>query len=248
MRAFTSLSLAMLKGYVRDRQAVFFTVFFPLMFLVLFGGVFANQSQGKIELVEVGNVKLIDGLSAQANKAFDDSFNLTKSDDLSSSLKKVRDGDVVLAVEERGDAILVHYSDADGVQAAVAQGTLQSFVQAANVSASGKPPTFRYQSERVEDKSLKTIQFVTPGLLGWAIATSATFGPAVTLVGWRTTRLLRRIRLAPISTTSVVAARIGVTMVISLVQMAIFIGLAVAAFGLKLTGSWWMSIPLLVCG
>jgi ABC-2 type transport system permease protein len=45
MIAFRSLSLAMLKSYLRDRQAVFFSVFFPLMFLVLFGGVFANQSQ-----------------------------------------------------------------------------------------------------------------------------------------------------------------------------------------------------------
>ncbi len=44
------------------------------------------------------------------------------------------------------------------------------------------------------------------------------------------------------------AARITVTLVIALVQMAIFIGLGAAAFGLTLTGSWWMSIPLLVVG
>ena len=48
MSAFRSLSLAMLKGFLRDRQAVFFSIFFPLMFLVLFGGVFANQGQSKI--------------------------------------------------------------------------------------------------------------------------------------------------------------------------------------------------------
>jgi ABC-2 type transport system permease protein len=60
MIAFQSLSLAMLKGFLHDRQAVFFSVFFPLMFLVLFGGVFANQSQSKISMVEVGSVPLID--------------------------------------------------------------------------------------------------------------------------------------------------------------------------------------------
>ena len=37
-------------------------------------------------------------------------------------------------------------------------------------------------------------------------------------------------------------------MLIALVQMVIFVGLGVAAFGLQLTGSWWMSVPLLVCG
>ncbi len=38
------------------------------------------------------------------------------------------------------------------------------------------------------------------------------------------------------------------TVAIALMQMTIFVGLAVAAFGLRLTGSWWMSIPLLVTG
>lgn len=142
----------------------------------------------------------------------------------------------------------MHYSDADQVQAAVAQGTLQAFVRSANLSATGEPPTFTHTSQRVEDESLKTIQFVTPGLLGWAIATSATFGAAATLTGWRSNKLLRRLQLAPVSTRTVVAARIGVTIAIALVQMVIFVGLAVAAFGLRLSGSWWMSVPLVLCG
>lgn len=248
MSAFRSLAIAMLKGYVRDKQAVFFSVFFPLMFLVLFGGVFSNQGQSKISLVEVGQVAVIDDLPSQARSAFDDSFDVQKSGDLAAAIQKVRDGDVTLAVEQHGDRVIAHYSEADQVRSAVAQGTLQSFIQAANVQASGKPPTFSYAGQRVEDKSLNTIQFITPGLLGWAIATSATFGAAATLVGWRTTKLLRRIRLSPVSTRSVVSARIGVTMLIALGQMAIFIGLAVAAFGLKLDGSWYMAIPLLICG
>ena len=248
MTAFRSLSLAMLKSYLRDRQAVFFSVFFPLMFLVLFGGVFANQSQSKISMVEVGHVAVIDDLPHGAKAAFDDSFDVHTSDDLAAALKQVRDGDMTIAVEQHGDKVIAHYSDADPVQSAVAQGTLQSFIQAANVAASGKPPTYSFVGQRVEDQSLETIQFMTPGLLGWAIATSATFGAAATLVGWRSTKLLRRIRLSPVSTTAVVCSRIGVTILIALTQMAIFVGLGVAAFGLQLTGSWYMAIPLLICG
>ena len=45
-----------------------------------------------------------------------------------------------------------------------------------------------------------------------------------------------------------VGARITVAVAIALVQMAIFVGLGVGAFGLVLTGSWWMAIPLLVVG
>ena len=38
------------------------------------------------------------------------------------------------------------------------------------------------------------------------------------------------------------------TVGIALVQMAIFLGLGAAAFGLTLTGAWWMGVPLLVVG
>lgn len=248
MTALLSLSKALLKSYLRDGQAVFFSVFFPLMFLVLFGGIFSDQGVGKIDVVEVGEVALIDDLPSQGKAAFENSFTVTSAADIDSALQQVRDGDVALAVEQRGTTIVIHYSDADRVQSAVASGTLQSFVQTANLAATGQPPLFRYRTERVEDKSLGTIQFVTPSLLGWAIATSATFGAASTLVGWRSTKLLRRIRLSPVSATTVVAARIGVTMMIALMQMAIFVGLGVAAFGLRLTGSWWAAIPLLICG
>jgi ABC-2 type transport system permease protein len=246
--AFISLARAILKGFLRDRQAVFFSIFFPLMFLVLFGGIFTNQSVGKIDVVEVGRVALLDDLPKPALAAFQGAFTVTKAANPEAALQEVRDGDVALAVEQRGNQILVHYSGADAVRAATAQGTLRSFVQSANVAASGHPPAYTFTSQRVEDTSLKAIQFVTPSLLGWAIATSATFGAAATLTGWRSTKLLRRLRLAPVSTRSVVAARIGVTVLIALVQMAIFVGLAAAAFGLRLSGSWWVAVPLLVCG
>ena len=45
-----------------------------------------------------------------------------------------------------------------------------------------------------------------------------------------------------------VAARVAVTVAIALVQMAIFMGLGAAAFGLQLTGAWPVAVPLLVVG
>ena len=77
---------------------------------------------------------------------------------------------------------------------------------------------------------------------------SASFGAAATLNGWRSSKLLRRLQLSPVATTTVVAARVVVTIAIALGQMAIFLGLGAAAFGLRLTGAWPAAIPLLVVG
>jgi ABC-2 type transport system permease protein len=246
MRAFTAIAVAILKGFVRDKMSMFFALVFPLMFLVLFGGVF-TYSTGKIDLVEVGHVGFFDNLPPGAKQAFHDTFKVSH-DDLQGALHTVRKGDADVAVDMHGNTLVAHYTQTDAVKAATTQGTLAAFVDGANQDASGKPPRYTFRTERVEDKSLKTIQFVTPGLLGWAIAMSAAFGAAATLQGWRNSKLLRRLQLSPVPTSSIVAARVVVTVVVALIQMAIFIGLGMLAFGLRLTGSWWMSLPLLVAG
>ncbi|WP_435744808.1 ABC transporter permease [Nocardioides sp. SYSU DS0663] len=248
MSAFGALSVAIVRGFVRDRASVFFSIVFPLMFLVLFGGLLGNQGQSEVDLVQVGEVALLEEMGEDAREAFDDTFDVERSDDLDEAVEQVRAGDADVAIEMRGDTLVAHYTETDQVKAAVTQGALRAFVDGTNVAVAGEPPRFSLVTERVEDESLETIQFVTPGLLGWAIAMSAAIGAAATLQGWRQSKLLRRLQLAPVSTRTVVAARVVVTLGIALVQLAIFVGLAAGAFGLQLRGAWWMALPLIAVG
>jgi len=248
---FRALSAAILKGFVRDRMSVFFALVFPLMFLVLFGGLL-EQDQSRVDLVQVGDVALLDDLPGDAREAFEDVFEVERSEDRDAAIEEVRKGDADVAIEMRDGVLVAHYTQTDATKAAITQGALQAFVDGTNVAMlseqAGEPPPYALEVEQVEDESLSVIQFVTPGLLGWAIAMSAAFGAASTLQGWRETKLLRRLQLAPVSTRTVVSARIAVTVGVALVQLAVFFGLGVAAFGLTLSGSWWMGVPLVVVG
>lgn len=245
---FWALSRAILRGFVRDRTAVFFAVVFPLMFLVLFGGLFSDQSVGKVDMIVVGDASLIDDLPADADASFGATFDVTHSDDLDDAIAQVRKGDADVAVEQQGQTLVAHYTQTDPAKAGITAGALQALVDGTNLAVTGQPPTYSLDVESVEDESLDTIQYYTPGLLGWAVAMSAAFGAAATIQGWRQTKLLRRLQLAPVSTRTVVGARVSVTVSVALVQMAIFIGVGALFFGLTLTGAWWMAIPLLVVG
>ena len=55
-------------------------------------------------------------------------------------------------------------------------------------------------------------------------------------------------RLAPVSTASVVLARVGVSLAVAFGQVVIFLAVAVAFFGLRLTGWWPMVFPLTLVG
>lgn len=245
---FWAIAVAIVKGFARDRAAVFFALVFPLMFLVLFGGIFNLDSTSRLDVIQVGDVALVDSLPPGAREAFDDTFDVSRSDDLDAALAEVRKGDADAVIEMQGDTLVAHYTQTDQVKAAMTQGALRAFVDGANVAASGGAPRFDFRAEQVEDESLEAIQFVTPGLLGWAIAMSASFGAAATLQGWRQSKLMRRLQLSPVPAGTIVGARVLVTVLVALVQMAIFLGLGFFAFGLQLTGWWWMSVPLLVVG
>ncbi|WP_229054750.1 ABC transporter permease [Aeromicrobium sp. Leaf350] len=252
-RPLKALTVAMFKGFVRDRMTLFWAIAFPLMFLVLFGGIFTSQGEADpAEVIVVGEVSVIDDAPAEAREGIDQAIDITRSDDLDEALEKVRDGDAAAAVTEEGGTVTVHYSAADAVGGAQIQGIMQAIVQQANTAvyqqSTGEPPTFTFDASQVEDDSLEQIQYVTPSLLGWAVAMSATFGAAANLVMWRKSGLLRRLRLAPVRTSSVVLARVGVSLVIAVVQAVIFVGLGVGAFGLTLSGWWPLMVPLLLAG
>jgi ABC-2 type transport system permease protein len=236
------LGLAMLRAFFRDRTALFFTFFFPLMFLVVFGLIFNNAGDSKTELGVVGSGPIVSNLPAQA-------LELTPYPDEAAALADVRSGDLPGVLIENGTQLTLRFAASDQVRAATLNGIVGAVVDRANVAASGRPPTYVLSPEQVEDTSFKAIQYITPGILSWGVATSAAFGAALTLVSWRRTQLLRRLRLSPAPVWTVVGARVGVSLVVALVQAAVFVGIALTPpFGLQLSGNWYLAVPLLLLG
>jgi ABC-2 type transport system permease protein len=245
--AFRSLSRAMLRGFLRDRTALIFTILLPLLFLALFGSLYKNTSTPRLTVLKVGQVSLLN--QANIRQGLGKVLTVTQASSLSTALSDVRKGNYDAAVQQQGRTLTVHYSIADQTTASIVQTVFSSIVQQADQASARSSAGIQLQTKQVEDASLKPIQYLTPGLLGWAIASGATFGAAITLVNWRHNKLLRRLRLAPVSISSVVFARVGVSLLVALVQLAVFLLVATTPyFGLKLTASWWMAIPVLFCG
>ncbi|MET8761395.1 ABC transporter permease [Lentzea sp. NPDC004782] len=243
MTAFKTLSLAMFKGFIRDKVTLFFTFLFPLMFLVIFGLILRDVGADKTKIAVVGDGPIVSALRDSGV------LELEPYNDENAAVQKVKDGDLPAALIVRGQQLDVRFAQSDQVKSATVVGIVNGFVDKANVAATGQPPRFTFAAEKVEDASLKPIQFLTPGILSWGVAVSAVFGSALTLVSWRRKQVLRRIRLAPVSATSVLSSRILVSAGVALLQGAIFVGVAsLPVFGLRLSGSWWLAIPLLLLG
>ena len=92
MRALRALTIANIRSYLRDRQALFWTLAFPLIFVVLFGAIFSGgdtsitvawvdqdaspaSAQLRAAFASAPNVKLVDSALDPALQAMQDSDN-----------------------------------------------------------------------------------------------------------------------------------------------------------------------------
>ncbi|MGH7630218.1 MAG: ABC transporter permease [Gemmatimonadales bacterium] len=241
--AFTSLSKAMAKGFFRDKATLFFSFLFPLMFLVIFGLLFREAGAEKIKIGAVGDGPVLAALEQTG------AVELERFDSVDAGVRKVRDGDLPGFIEAAGDTVRLHFAASDQAQAGTVRGLVAGVTQELNVRASGQPPRYEFEAEQVEDASLKPIQYLTPGIMSWGIAVTAVFGAALTMVNWRRKQVLRRLRLAPITPSTVLSSRLTVTVAVALVQALVFVGVGLLPiFGLRLSGTWWLSIPVFLLG
>ncbi|GLW69550.1 transport permease protein [Kitasatospora phosalacinea] len=246
--AFVGLSRVMLLGFLRDKGTLFFTLALPLMFLLLFGVLYKGGGTSHVKVAEIGQVKILDEARAHAEGSLD-ALEITTGLSEADALAKVRKGDLDgLVAEGPNGTLVLRFSQADQVKSATVQGIVNSLVDGANQAASNAPAKYTLDASKVEDDSTKPIQYLTPGLLAYAVAMGAVYGASFTLVTWRKKRVLRRLRLAPISAGTIVGARVLVSVLVALAQTGLFLMVArIDYFGLKLTGNWWLVLPLVVC-
>lgn len=241
---FKALTKAAFLGFVRDRATMFWALLFPLLFLVIFGLLFAGDDGPTVKMGVVGDGPVISALQKSGAVEF------TKLATEKQALDQVKSGDLPAYVAEHSGDVTLRFAASDRANAGVVQGLVNGVADKANLAASGdRAPAFRVDARQVEDSSLKPIQYLTPGILAWAVSMGAVFGASMTLVTWRRNQVLRRLRLAPVSPVAVLGSRLAVAVGTALVQAVVFVGVAsLPVFGLHLSGQWWLAIPLLMLG
>lgn len=121
MTAFRSLARAMLKGFFRDKMALFFAILFPLMFLALFGGLLGSSGTSKTEVEQVGKVTVLDDAPKEVRAYLEESLDIHRTTDEKAAIREVRKGDADAMITQRGDTLVVRFSQADQVKAATVQ-------------------------------------------------------------------------------------------------------------------------------
>jgi ABC-2 type transport system permease protein len=233
---------ASLRMFGRDRPAFFFTFAFPIMFMVLFGLIFGAGGSSRPTVDIVGSGPLRVALERS------DALDLKAQPNEEKALKRVRDGDEPAALLLRGGNARLVYAASSQVEAPIILGVVRGVVASFNLRAAHATPAVKLVSARVEAASLDYVDLLVPGLLAMAIAQSAAFGVAFSLVAWRQKGMLRRLRLTPLPLVEFAAGRVIFHLMIALVQSVILLTVGRLLFGVHLVGNVLALVPLILVG
>jgi ABC-2 type transport system permease protein len=238
MRAFIAMVKANLKMVVRNRQALFWNLAFPGLFIVIFGTIFNQDSSVDFTVGVTGDPSALQTGTVAAMKS-SDAFTV-KIGTTDEELKKLKDGDrdVVLvfgqAPQSGGQpAVQLYYDQTAGPTTQVA---LSAVRQVLFSVAQGENPV-PIQEQPVSSENISYIDFFVPGVLAMALMNSGVIGLSTAFVTYRERGILRRIKVTPFPLTNFILARIVSQLIVALAQSVILVGLAWSIFDLHLHGN-----------
>jgi ABC-2 type transport system permease protein len=248
MSAFRALLSSESRILLRDRMALFFTVAFPLIFVLIFG--FLMGDIGDVSRSTMGVFAAADADRDLLNEAIAAAGSMTIEpfESIDSMSEAVTDRRVDFALSWNGDALLLLY-DANRVQEnfafqQVAQGLATDF----NLRRQGATPAIAVEAIDVgEVASTGWFNLVLPGILAFSVLSSGLFAISGHLTAMKERRLLDRLIVTPMPPVALLAAIVVVRLIIVYLSTLITLFVGVLVFGLRYDVSWLRYTVFVAC-
>jgi len=258
MRAFYRLFIANMKGFVRDRMALFWMLAFPLIFIFLFGAIFSGGENTTFQIGLV--VEDSSPVGVAVAKAFEQVpvFEIHRGN-LEEELNALKEGNrraVVVLPESLAKAIAqkqaldipVYYDPSNQTTSQVVVSILRQVLEEVDRQISGTPRLLRVSEQTILSQSLKAIDYLLPGILAMALMQLGIFGTALPLISLRERQVLRRLSATPISRPTLLAATVAQQLLTGFTQAALILAAGLLFFHVQVVGSWLLLAALVALG
>ena len=257
MNALLRLTVANIRSFTRDRAALFWTLAFPLIFVVLFGSIFSggnNQrsigfadldaspaaAQLKAAFGSIDGVKLVDGSE-------DDLVARMKKGEVSAVIV-VPQGYATTVAAKAAPAALKVYTDPSQSSADCATRQLVGYVlSAVNQAATGQPPAVEPAFQTIQTNDLSFISYLVPSILGMSLMQVGVFA-AIPLVADRQKLILKRLQATPLRRWQLVGSNVLMRLLIAVLQTVIIVGVGSVFYHVQIAGSWPLIGALILLG
>jgi ABC-type polysaccharide/polyol phosphate export permease len=222
--ALIQLTLVRIREFVREPEAVFWAVFFPILITAGLGVAFRSSPADVLEVVTSDE-------AIAASLRQEPGLHVTVASDAAAQLA-LRNGEVSLFAAPGGDGGVVFRYDDTNPEGRAARLLADAAIQ----RAGGRRDPVAVDDQLVREPGSRYIDFLVPGLVGLGIMSNALWGLGFSIVDSRRRKLTKRLIATPMSKASYLLSFLLWRMIILVVEVAVPVGFGALAFGVPVRG------------
>ena len=251
------LTIANLKMILRNRQALFWALAFPLLFVVVFG-----------LMIRTGDSTMVIGVTDYAKDPVSarlvadltniETFEILSRLDEDAARLEIEEGDLgYLLVIPQGLAedvvnsppaqVLLVYDDTNP-SAGVVIGVVNRFLDKANLDLAGAEMRLNLTTEGVLARDIEFVDFMVPGMAVWGVMSFSVFGIATSLASYREKQILKRMQATPLNVRTFFAAQVVAYLIVALAQGTLILVLGSSIFDVEIVGNVLFILILVLVG
>ena len=252
-----------LRSFIREKSAMFFTIAFPVILVLVFGAIFTKPERMNFDL----SVQDLDQSTSSAQLvrtlAVDQVFKTLPiaSDANAIEYAKGHKRNLVLVIprgfeelqarrllQGDGDAsvVLTYIYDPSSTSVATKLQSLTSIVAAVNQKMSGKKPFITMAEQSILNKKYRFIEFFVPGIIAMAVMTSSLSGALNMNAELRQKGILRKLATTPITRTDWLLSSILYQLVLAIISTGSILLVSYTVFDVGLNINGWLPVYIVL--
>ncbi len=256
MKSFLTLLRSSILMLVRNRGLLISSLGLAVISMLIFGWLFGSNATPTLSLGVVDEDTSTSAAQIVAQLQQSKSLAIStgsQSDEVQALRDGHRDAVIVLpagfgARLAAGHAdIAVYFDQSNPVTQSTARMAVESIVASFNQQVSGQAPPIALQEQAVSVRELRQIDWLTPGMIGLLLLWgNLTVG--IVLAEWRKTGVMKRLAATPLRPGTLVGTQMLARLLLSLVQCAILLALALFIFNVHVVGNWGLLVLTIAIG
>jgi len=261
-----------LKTFSREKSAMFFTIAFPIILILVFGTIFLNQDSMSFDL----HVQDLDqtNSSAQLVKALElnGKVKITAVDPAIDPTRYAKDRKVSLVLviprgyekalarrlglmggipnaafrDPNASVTVTYIYDASASSTSTKTQLLQAGLAVVNQGLSGQPPFIRAVETSILAKKYRFIEFFVPGIIAMSVMTSSLSGAVTMNAELRQKGVIRKLSTTPITRADWILSNILYQFVLAVISTAAILVVSYGVFSVRLQINAWLIVFLVL--
>lgn len=252
LKAMLAVTKASLTAIFRSPQSIFFSLFFPIVLIWIFGSLSGGRGSASVDVAYEKNGDTTNIVYQSMKKVPILHFIDTEKKDAEDELKKGRISAIIGVVPSKDSAsnynIQLRTSTASQKDVPMVQSILKTVTNEIDERMHPDEKHFATISEKLSynERPYHMIDFFLPGMIGFSLIGSAVFGIAFSFFAFRETLVLKRMYSTPIKRQYIILGESISRVIFQLMTVVVLIGFGRYAYNFTLAHGFITFINMLV--